>query len=132
MRSILRMAGIATGHVLALPSIVWAQENLGAVANRVTSQMGDFGALLGAIATVIGVGMLVMAGVKFRAYSTNPQDPSASLGGSVGWMVAGAALVAIPTFLDVGVATLFGAGGEQGTFDGSNLGLGGTGSGSGN
>ncbi|MCY4006150.1 MAG: hypothetical protein OXE84_04880 [Rhodobacteraceae bacterium] len=119
----IRLTLIATGPLLVFPTMVWAQQNIGDVAGRLNSQIGDIGTLLGAVATVIGVGMLIMSGVKFRAYSTNPQDPNASLGGSIGWLLAGSALVAIPTFLDVGVATLF-DGGTQGALDGSNLGLG--------
>ena len=119
----IRLTLIATGPLLVFPTMVWAQQNIGDVAGRLNSQIGDIGTLLGAVATVIGVGMLIMSGVKFRAYSTNPQDPNASLGGSIGWLLAGSELGAIPTFLDVGVATLF-DGGTQGALDGSNLGLG--------
>ena len=104
-----------------LPVAARSQDNLGDVADTLTAQISNFGQLVGAVAVLVGIGMLVMCAVKFRAYSTNPQDPSASLGGAVGWLIAGAALVAIPEFLDVGVTSLFGDTATQGTFSGDNL-----------
>ena len=65
---------------------------------------------------LIGLAMLVMAGVKFRAYSTNPQDPQASLSGSIGWLLAGVALVALPEFMGVGITSVFGDSASAGNF----------------
>ena len=117
-----RFSRLAIGSVtacLCMPAL--AQQDLGDVANTLTGQITDFGNLIGATAVLVGIGMLIMSAIKFRAYSTNPQDPSASVGGAVGWLLAGAALVGIPEFLDIGVTSLFGSDATQGTLAGDNL-----------
>lgn len=117
-----RSSGPAIGALAACLCVpAFAQQDLGDVANTLTGQITDFGRLIGATAVLVGIGMLIMSAIKFRAYSTNPQDPSASVGGAVGWLLAGAALVGIPEFLDIGVTSLFGTDATQGTLAGDNL-----------
>ncbi|MDE0531186.1 MAG: hypothetical protein OXI01_07020 [Albidovulum sp.] len=119
-RNHFKSAGIVLVASLAAAS-ARAQNNIGDVASGLTTQIGEFGTLFGALAVVVGVAMVLMSGIKFRAYSTNPQDPSASLGGAAGWLIAGAALVAIPELLDVGITSLFGDTAEVGNFQGTNV-----------
>ncbi len=113
----------ATAAIAVPASAASAQDNqnFGQIASGLTSQIGEFGALVGVIAAVIGLAMLVISGVKFRAYSTNPQDPSASVSGAVGWLLAGVALAALPETLGVGVTSLFGDGAEVGNLSGKVL-----------
>ena len=117
-----RLSRVAVGTLTACMCVpALAQQDLGDVANTLTGQITDFGQLIGATAVLVGIGMLIMSAIKFRAYSTNPQDPSASVGGAVGWLLAGAALVGIPEFLDIGVTSLFGSDATTGTLAGGNL-----------
>ncbi len=104
----------APASAAALPALA-QQQNLGEVASTVTGQIGALGQFVGAGAVFVGVIMLVMAAVKFRAYSSNPQDPSASITGACGFAAAGAALIAFPELMGVGVTTLFG--GDSATGD---------------
>ena len=92
------------------------QRTFGTIADDLTGQVTEFGNLVGVIGMLVGLAMLVMSAVKFRAYSTNPNDPNASLAGSVGWLIAGAALVALPEFLGVGIRSLFGVSATGGGF----------------
>ena len=101
---------------LAGSSAAQQSQNFGQIADNLTGQVTSFGNLVGVVGMLIGLAMVVMAGVKFRAYSTNPQDPHASLGGSVGWLAAGVALVALPEFMGVGITSLFGDDASAGNF----------------
>ena len=113
-------AGLAAGAVL--PAVLAAQlamaqnSTFGEIATDLAGQVTNFGQLVGVIGMLIGLAMLVMSAVKFRAYSTNPNDPNASLSGAVGWLLAGAALVALPEYLGVGVTSLFGGSAGPGGF----------------
>ncbi len=108
-------AGLISSFALAGPAGAQS-ENLGQIATGLTTQITQIGNLVGVGGMLIGLAMLVMSGVKFRAWSTNPQDPHASFGGAVGWLIAGVALVALPEFMGVGVSTLFGDDGQAGNF----------------
>lgn len=110
---------------LAGPAAAQGSRNFGSIAQNLTGQVTEFGNLVGVVGMLIGLAFVVMAGVKFRAYSTNPQDPSASLGGSIGWLAAGVALVALPEFMGVGITSLFGGDGQAGNFQNPLSSLGG-------
>ncbi len=107
--------------LLAVLPLLWATasaaqqtRNFGQIADSLTGQVTSFGNLVGVVGMLAGLAMLVMAAVKFRAYSNN--DPQATLTGSVGWLVAGILLVALPEFMGVGVTSLFGEGNAPGNF----------------
>ena len=113
----LRKTGPLGGLAAAL---LWAgsaaaqDRDLGDVAEGLTGQIQAMGNLVGVVGMLLGLAMLVVSGVKFRAFSNN--DPQATLGGSVGWAVAGVALVALPEFMGVGILSLFGEGSSAGGF----------------
>ena len=119
--SVSRALACAGAAIAALP-VLAQDQNLGEVAATVTGQFEAIGRFVGALAVLIGVGMIVMAIIKFRAYSSNPADPSASLSGAIGWTLCGAAAIALPEFMGVGVTTLFGDEAAQGELTGGFLG----------
>ena len=98
-----------------------AQDTFGDVATTVTGQIGAFGQLAGAASALIGVVLAITGMLKFRGYSQNPQDPGSRLGAAIGFVLAGACLVAIPEFLDVGITSFFGDQATQTNFSGANL-----------
>ena len=107
------LGGLAAALLWAVPATA-QDRDLGGVAEALTTQVQQIGNLVGVIAMLGGLAMLAVSAVKFRAFSNN--DPQATLGGSVGWALAGVALVAFPEFMGVGIISLFGAGTSAGGF----------------
>ena len=111
--------------ILLIPSILpvgaaLAQvTDIGDVASGLQAQAGDIADLIGAAAFILGICLGIAGLLKFRQYSQNPNDPSARLSTAFTLVFVGAALVAIPTTLGVGVDSLFGSGATQLSVDGS-------------
>ena len=117
MKMILPVAGAAT---LLLSKGAEAQvSNIGDVASGLQSQAGNIGDLIGAAAFLLGIALGIIGLLKFRQHAQNPNDPSARLSAAFTLVFVGAALVAIPTTLGVGVNSLFGTGATNVTVDGS-------------
>ena len=93
--------------------------DIGDVAAGLQSQAGDIADLIGAVAFILGICLGVAGLLKFRQHSQNPNDPSARLSTAFTLVFVGAALVAIPTTLGVGIGSLFGSGATQLSVDGS-------------
>ena len=93
--------------------------NIGDVAAGLQSQAGDVADLIGAAAFILGIALAIAGLLKFRQHSQNPNDPSARLSTAFTLIFVGAALVAIPTTLGVGVGSLFGSGATNVSVDGS-------------
>lgn len=96
-------------------------EDFGGVADRVTGQMGQFGELVGGASTLLGIGFAALAIVKFKAYSNNPHDPNNKITTAVGMTAAAAALIALPAFMGVGIASFFGDSADLGTLSGGGV-----------
>jgi len=93
--------------------------NLGDMASVLQVQVGDIADLIGAVAFLLGVGIAMLGLLKFRQHALNPSDPSARLSTAFTLVFVGAALVAIPTTLGVGIGSLFGSGVTNVSVDGS-------------
>ncbi len=93
--------------------------NIGDMASVLQSQVGDIADLIGAVAFLLGVGIAMVGLLKFRQHALNPNDPSARLSTAFTLVFVGAALVAIPTTLGVGIGSLFGSGVTNVSVDGS-------------
>ncbi len=93
--------------------------NIGDVAAGLQAQAGNVADLIGAAAFILGIVLAVAGLLKFRQHSQNPNDPSARLSTAFTLVFVGAALVAIPTTLGVGVGSLFGTGATSVSVDGS-------------
>lgn len=118
-----RVAVVLTaGALLASVGSALAQQNFGGVADTVTEQFSNFGALLGGAASLLGLGFCLLSIAKFKGYSANPQDPNNKLTTAVGMLAAGVSLIALPAFMGVGVTSLFGDGAATGNLGGTNLG----------
>jgi len=93
--------------------------NIGDVAAGLQSQVGNLADLLGAASFLLGIGLGVAGLLKFRQHALNPHDSSARLSTAITFVFVGAALVAIPTTLGVGIGSLFGGGATNVTVDGA-------------
>ncbi len=115
-------ATIILGTVLStvLLTPVAAQVNdIGDMAAGLQAQVGDIASLIGAIAFLLGIVLAIVGLLKFRQHAQNPNDPSARLSTAFILVFVGAAMVAIPTTLGVGVTSLFGSGATNLSVDGS-------------
>ena len=83
-----------------------------------SSQLGPAADILGTISFVLGVVFAIMAVMAMIKRSRNTNDGSVESGRILMLSVAAACMVAIPTFLNVGVASIFGTGANQSSVDG--------------
>lgn len=84
-----------------------------------TSQLGPFADILGTISFVLGVAFAIMAVMAMIKRSRNTNDNSVETSRILMLSIAAACMVAIPTFLGVGVASIFGTGANQSSVDGT-------------
>lgn len=83
-----------------------------------SSQLGPFADILGTISFVLGIAFGIMAVMAMIRRSRNTNDGSVETGRILLLSIAAACMVAIPTFLNVGVASIFGTGANQSSVDG--------------
>ena len=83
-----------------------------------SSQLGPAADILGTISFVLGVVFAIMAVMAMIKRSRNTNDGSVESGRILMLSVAAACMVALPTFLNVGVASIFGTGANQSSVDG--------------
>lgn len=81
------------------------------MSDQITGQLGSLGQLAGVIAFLSGFVFAIMGFMKLKANAANPNDPSNKVSTAFMLIFIGAALIAVPTVLGVGVTSLFGSGG---------------------
>lgn len=109
--------------VAASPAFAQAVQDMGGVFEKLNTQASPLGDLIGSASFVIGAGIAIFGLLKARAHSQNPNDPSNKLSSAMMLILVGAAMVAIPTLLGVGVGTLFGSGSDTSSIGGTFQGL---------
>lgn len=82
------------------------------------SQLGPAADILGTISFVLGIAFGIMAVMAMIKRSRQTNDNSVEVGRILMLSVAAACMIAIPTFLNVGVASIFGTGADTSTVDG--------------
>lgn len=83
-----------------------------------TSQLGPAADILGTISFVLGILFALMAIVVMARRARHTNDNSIDAGRIILLSIAAACMIAIPTFLNVGVASIFGTGADQSSVDG--------------
>ncbi len=91
-------------------------ENLGSVAQNITTNMKDVAELITAAAYVAGLGFAVAAILKFKAHKDNPQQ--IPVGTPIALLFIAAALIFLPSLLGVSGQTVFGSSAEAGKTSG--------------
>lgn len=94
-----------------------AQQNLGELADDFKSQTGQIGDFLGVLAFAVGIFLAFKGIMKFKANVDAPNDPSNKLSSAFVLVFAGAALVALPAVLGVGVTSMLGNSAETTTLE---------------
>ncbi|GFE66966.1 hypothetical protein [Litoreibacter roseus] len=103
---------------LSLPGTASAQTFGDIFTDMRTSQLGPFADILGTISFVLGIAFGIMAVMAMIRRSRTSNDNSVEVGRILMLSIAAACMIAIPTFLNVGVASIFGTGADQSTVDG--------------
>ena len=83
-----------------------------------TSQLGPAADILGTISFVLGIVFGIMAVYAMIRRSRHTNENSVEAGRIIMLSIAAACMIAIPTFLNVGVASIFGTGADQSSVDG--------------
>lgn len=106
-------AGLIIGGLGLSSTAVFAQQNVGEIAESLATQTGNVADLVSIVAFVLGVGMAIAGFLKFKQNAQNPNDPSAKISTAFILIFVGAGLVAIPAALGSGITTFFGGGAQQ-------------------
>ncbi len=96
--------------ILADEALAQHVRDFGDIADSVRMQTSLVTVLVTIVAFVIGVGLAMAGLMKFRQHTQNPNDPSAKPGVAFTFILAGAAMVALPALISSGVITVFGTG----------------------
>ena len=83
-----------------------------------TSQLGPAADIAGTISFLLGIVFAIMAVVAMIKRSRTHNDNSVDTSRIIMLSIAAACMVAIPTFLNVGVASIFGTGADTSSVDG--------------
>ena len=97
---------VMLAFVLSMFAFPAFAQNAGDAAEHVTTQIGAMGKLALAAMFLAGMGVAAGAAFKFKAHSENAQQVPLKI--PLFWAIVAAILIAIPTFLAVGQASLFG------------------------
>jgi len=89
-----------------------ASPDFASMASDMGGQVLSLSVLMTVIAFIMGVMMVIGGLYKFKKHSDNRGDPSSSPAVGLMLVFLGAALVALPELMGVGVTTIFGRGGD--------------------
>ena len=105
----------ATAAAIALTSSsAHAQAtDLKEVSTNIGEQLIALGSLAGIVAFLAGFVFGIMGFMKLKANAANPNDPSNKVSTGFILIFVGAALIAVPTVMGVGVGSIFGSGGKN-------------------
>lgn len=110
---------LALSAVFFGASAAFAQEGLGDVFTTIrTDTLGPAGDIIGAISFLAGVIAAILGIWKLIQHRQNPHDPGAKPSQAIIFGIAAALLVAVPSFLGVGVTTIFGSGADTSSVEG--------------
>lgn len=110
---------LASAGFFALSSGVSQAQTFGDIFTEMrSSQLGPAADIAGTISFVLGIIFAIMAVVAMIKRSRHQNDSSVDTSRILMLSIAAACMVAIPTFLNVGVASIFGTGAETSTIDG--------------
>lgn len=119
MNSKFKKAAIVGAVVVGSLSFVElaSAEVLSEVADRLVNQMGSFAKLLVGGSFVAGAGTGIMSIAKFKEHADNPGQ--SKLSKPIGYLLASAALIGVPTWLSTSTNTLTGTSHESSTATGT-------------
>ncbi len=106
----------ATASIMASGAHAQVKDVAG-VSGKVGDQLIALGSLAGIVAFLAGFVFGIMGFMKLKANASNPNDPSNKVSTGFILIFVGAALIAVPTVMGVGIGSIFGTGGENTKLD---------------
>ena len=103
-------ASVACLAGVCISGDVFAGETLGSMASTMTSSFGSVGKLITAASYIGGLASTITAILQFKQHKDNPSQTP--IGKPIGLVFIGAALLFLPTVIDVTGNTLFSGGGK--------------------
>lgn len=108
------ITAVATVALALSAGTAWAQPaDVAEVSKTVGTQMIALGSLAGIVAFLAGFVFGIMGFMKLKANAASPNDPSNKVSTGFILIFVGAALIAVPTVMGVGVGSIFGDGGDN-------------------
>ena len=108
IKSVLNLPLLATTTVMAAVSTAaHAQEDIGGLADNLTSQFGSLGKLIGGGAYLGGI-FFIAAGIFKLKQAVDSQGQQVKYGDGIWRLALGSLLIALPAVMGVGVGTFFG------------------------
>ena len=109
---------IGLGFFAISGSVAYAQTFGDIFTDMRTSQLGPAADIAGTISFLLGVVLAIMAVMAMIKRSRTHNDSTVDTGRIIMLSIAAAVMVALPTFLNVGVASIFGTGADTSSVDG--------------
>lgn len=107
----LRLSALAALVVGASATGALAQAtDLSTMTSQLQGQLKSMATLAGYVSFLAGFVFGIMGFMKLKANAANPQDPSNKVSTAFMLIFVGAALIAVPTVMGIGVTSLFGSG----------------------
>lgn len=108
--------GTLSALVAGYPAAALAQAGPGFrdVSDGLTSQISPFASMITTLAFVFGIGLVMIGLLKFKKFMDRPGDENRPLVAIV-FVVAGGAIIALPSSISSGVSTIFGNGAPTAT-----------------
>ena len=118
-KKIIHIAGAAAVLALTASGAMAQVADVKEVSEKIGTQLEAFGSLAGIVAFLSGFVFGIMGFMKLKANAANPNDPSNKVSTGFILIFVGAALIAVPTVMGVGVGSLFGDGGQNTDLEGN-------------
>jgi len=118
-KKIIHIAGAAAVLALTASGAMAQVADVKEVSEKIGTQLEALGSLAGIVAFLSGFVFGIMGFMKLKANAANPNDPSNKVSTGFILIFVGAALIAVPTVMGVGVGSLFGDGGQNTDLEGN-------------
>jgi hypothetical protein len=102
--------GFLSAALLSLPSLSLAQAGpgFGEITGDLTSQVSPVANLVTTMAFLFGTGLVIIGLLKFKKFAERPGDDASRPLVAIVFILGGAAVIALPSSISTGVATIFG------------------------
>lgn len=118
-KKIIHIAGAAAVLALTASGAMAQVADVKEVSEKIGTQLEALGSLAGIVAFLSGFVFGIIGFMKLKANAANPNDPSNKVSTGFILIFVGAALIAVPTVMGVGVGSLFGDGGQNTDLEGN-------------
>lgn len=113
------LLGVVGGMVIFGVTSAFAANDIGSIANTVSTTFKSLGQLMAATAYLAGFALVIVAIFKFKQHKDNPQQ--VTIGTGIAILLVGVALIFLPNIIEPAGTSIFGTGATTGGFTGSGI-----------